>query len=789
MSESAERVTEEELRLLSVEGMGLDGDPASANLGASALQLAQGNGHQPEADHNSVYRHEKAIRTKLAAYDIADPRAAHLRGHQVEAVQNFRDTVLSIVGHKQPKEGMVVLHPTGSGKTVTATEIIRMLSDTDAAHTEPPLKSLVLIPGHQIKEQTLGNEDELGAIRTFAPGVSVGEYSGYRKTTDATVTVMTYQSLPGAVASGSIEKIDPAIVVCDEAHHIIDGTWAEAVESISRDRIRVGLTATGEYSKTRNVSLLFPHILAEKSMIEGIEEGILAEMQGFVYKGSSRISVAKHGADYDEEGLFNDIANSEDNFLAAKICAEEVKMGRRGVISCVPGFDRAHAKIMAEILSHTKVETAEGERYIRAAFVGGEIHPDYLRKIFKDYRNGQVDVITYVNLLLEGWDSPQSDFTVLLRPTASRVLAEQRIGRIIRPRPGKIATVHEIIYETTGEAVPQVTHMDIMESTTVKQGYTYGAKRTDKTRANNRKYKEAPAHIFDIGGYTMDPELASKIAELDATPLKEIKIACGQEAIPFDWPTAHLLSSKFDISIEKVEEILGEANLPSKSEVYDEVERTYYPKRASTIIAEHLDLPLMPEDYMTLAEIVAYHKSFKQHPHVRRLTVMQALEEAGVKREIFLREDGTVVKAYPPSAKGVPPFLLSDEIRRRGKQPTAQEVLDAPGKTAQSLVWLEGILTNPTKAPSLWQRREIITAQSCLLAAIKKLSDLPPSIYMAISNEIKASNLVPTDQMLSAMQACKIDFVGLVAATNKALVMYRKMETSKSQGSKSDRFI
>ena len=789
MSESAERVNEGELRLLPPEGMGLEVDPTTANLGSGALQLALGNRHHPEAVSGPGYRHEQTIRARLASYDVADPKAAHLRAHQVEAVQNFRDTVLSIVDNKEPKDGMAILHPTGSGKTVTSAEIIRMLCGSDIDSADPPLKALILIPGHQIKEQTLGNEDELGAIRTFAPGITVGEYSGYHKTTNAEVTVMTYQSLPGAVAGGNIEKINPAIVVCDEAHHIIDGTWAEAVENITRDRIRLGLTATGEYSKTRNVGLLFPNILAQKSMKEGIEEGILAEMQGFVYRGSSRISVAKHGADYNEEGLFNDIAHSQDNFLAAKICAEEVKLGRRGVVSCVPGFDRAHAKIMAEILSRTKIQTAGGERNIRAAFVGGEIHPDNLRKIFTDYRNGRIDVITYVNLLLEGWDSPQSDFTVLLRPTASRVLAEQRIGRIIRPRPEKIATVHEIIYETSGEAVPQVTHMDIMESSMVKQGYTYRAQRTDKTRANNRKYKEAPAHIFDIDGYTMDPEFASKIAELDATPLKEIKVACGQEAIPFDWPTAHLLSSKFDISIEKVEKILGEAKLPFKSVIYDEVERTYYPQRSSTIIAEHLDLPLMPEDYLTLREIVAYHKSFKQYPHVRRLTVMQALEEAGIKREIFLREDGTVVKAYPPSARNVPPFLLGGEIKKRGKQPAPQEVSDIPDKTSQSLEWLENILTNPTEAPTPWQRREIITAQSCLLAAIKKLNDLPPSLYMAIGNEIKASNLVPSNQMLNTMRTCKIDFVGLVAATNKALVMYRKMEKSKTRGLKSDRSV
>src|SRR5690606_21921594 len=103
-----------------------------------------------------------------------------------------------------------------------------------------------------------------------------------------------------------------------------------------------------------------------------------------------------------------------------------------------------------------------GQRFIRAASVDGSMHPSEIEKVLEQYKSGELDMLTYVNMLLEGWDSPESDFTVLIRPTKSKVLAEQRMGRIVRSREGKVATVHEFIYafESFRRTDPQITHMD-----------------------------------------------------------------------------------------------------------------------------------------------------------------------------------------------------------------------------------------------------------------------------------------------------------------------------------------
>ncbi len=715
------------------------------------------------------------IREIVTAYDPQSTESEHMRPHQVEAVNNFREAAMQIADGTL-EGGLAILHPTGSGKTVTATEIIRMVCERD--DTQRRLRALMLVPGYRILDQTVGADDELGAIRTFAPKLTVGEYSGDKKSTEADVTVMNYQALSWAIQRGDIAKIDPDIIVCDEAHHLIDGTWARDVETISRSKLLVGVTATPVYSESRNVTRLFPNILSRKTMKEGIEEGVLSSLQGYVYRGKTRISISRAGADYNEQDLFESLANSEDNYLAAKICALEVARGRRGIVSCVPGFDRAHAKIMAKILSHTKVNTPDGERYIRAESVDSTVHPNELQRIFRQYQRGEIDVITYVNLLLEGWDSPGTDFTVLVRPTASRVLAEQRIGRILRPREGKLATVHEIIYELEPKGVksqPQVTHHDIMGERVIRQGYTY--RRTDSNREANKKWKASPAHIFSIDDFRLDPELIQKVADLDAVPLEEVRVACGQEAIPFDWLTSHLLSVRFDMHRDEIEAILRDNAIPSRVETYDNVEHHFFPPRASHLIAETLGLELMPDGYLTLHELQEYHRGFRQYSKTSKHSIESALDEEGIAAKLFLRPDGSIVRAYPQEAIKVTPVpRIKSTQKYEEVHLDEQFVLPEKWSVADIMDWLNRILVDPTQAASAWETREIHTAQSCLLHAIEKLGQIPHVVHNQIRGAIERQEIEASNQMKNVMTAKKLDLIGLVAAAVMASTNVRKLK-------------
>lgn len=71
----------------------------------------------------------------------------------------------------------------------------------------------------------------------------------------------------------------------------------------------------------------------------------------------------------------------------------------------------------------------------RAAEVNGE--SDDRQQVLKDFDQGKYDVLCNSMLLTEGWDCPSVDCVICLRPTKSRGLYSQMIGRGTRLNPGK----------------------------------------------------------------------------------------------------------------------------------------------------------------------------------------------------------------------------------------------------------------------------------------------------------------------------------------------------------------
>ncbi|MFI5270445.1 MAG: DEAD/DEAH box helicase [Candidatus Saccharimonadales bacterium] len=711
--------------------------------------------------------HGDELLERFLAYDSSVPEAEHLRPHQGEAIGAFNEHSIAMLSGREALRGMSILHPTGSGKTVTATELIRLVSGG-----ESDINSLMLVPGHQIKGQVVGTKanEDVGAVRKFIPSMSVGEYSGRRKTLAATTTVMTYHSLGGAIERGHIDVLNPGLVVCDEIQHVIDGTWAEQVAEITSNRLLVGLTATPSYSESRDARRLFPVVLAEKTIKQGIEEGILSELKGYTYRGSSRIEITKkRGGDFAEEDVFKAIAESKDNYLAASICAAEVAQGRRGIVSCVPGQDRAHAKIMAKILSQTMVKTADGERPIRAAYVDGEMDEDVKDEILKKHRRGEIDVVTFVNLLLEGWDSPETEFSVLLRPTLSKVLAEQRLGRITRAATGKIATVHEIIYEVEDGELQQVTHIDILERERVEQGHSFSGRQTP----DRRKYdssRSISGGSFDAERFVIDSGLLKKISELDQKPMQDIRVASGQESIPFDWQTSYVIANMFDLDVATTEEILQESNvLSTTNEVEGNIHRFFAPG-ALSIVAEHLGMGDITEDLMTIGDVSDYCREEAYHS-IRPDTVLRHLEKAGVPT-VRCFSGNRVIKAYPrelaiKSVAGIVGAVTSRQSR--------EYKIDAATPQRDVANWLARMLTNPLDAADLRTQREIRAGQGLMLRAIQKGMRVSEDDRELLEEFVAEHEIEPTEQMVNVMRAKDMSFIELLATGAHARQEYLKL--------------
>jgi hypothetical protein len=98
---------------------------------------------------------------------------------------------------------------------------------------------------------------------------------------------------------------------------------------------------------------------------------------------------------------------------------------RRAIVFCV---DVQHAKDVAQVFL---------DAGIHAAAVWGDMPRDERREILSRFSQGEVSVLTNCNLLTEGFDEPRINSVILARPTKSKLLYAQMVGRGTRLHPEK----------------------------------------------------------------------------------------------------------------------------------------------------------------------------------------------------------------------------------------------------------------------------------------------------------------------------------------------------------------
>ena len=124
--------------------------------------------------------------------------------------------------------------------------------------------------------------------------------------------------------------------------------------------------------------------------------------------------------------------NSNKVKLAIRLAEEYISEGRKT-------FVFTNLVRQAEAIYKALAEKYPG----RVAIVTGKTKPDERNRIFREFREGSIQVIVTTTVLDEGIDAPASDAAIVV---SSRAIVHprqfiQRIGRIVRPMEGKKARV------------------------------------------------------------------------------------------------------------------------------------------------------------------------------------------------------------------------------------------------------------------------------------------------------------------------------------------------------------
>jgi len=482
-----------------------------------------------------------------------------LRDHQLDV---FTDIYHFLTRSKSDQNGLVnsrgyIELPTGSGKTAIFSTLVETLNRPLPGTVKKP-KSLILVPKLDLVDQTIGGDGERGFAK-FTNDTKVTEYHAKTKDLSGDAVVMTYQSLVGAINRGEISKEDFGLIICDEAHRALGGKTRTAIDHIAQGNLLLGLTASPEFT-SKHVDSLFTEKIHNMSLREAIEMGLLSPVRCYAIASDAKLDSLISSSDYTESELAVLIENEWRNQKAIEFAKRFVEMGKSGIIACVPGQNTKHAINLAEALSQENItDPYTGElRKIRAQAVSGNDNNRDL--IYRAFENGELDLLTYVDLLTEGWDSTRAKFLINLRPTTSPINAIQRLGRVLRKshNPSDIATVIEFMDQSDKQSY---TFFHVLGLETIEQGLVFNKAKSHKpSQDDDNNLPKDEEYFYDDFTKSLPFELLSAIKQINHIELKEAYIH-GEDDKEASVSKYHFAREVLKISLQKLDEIIEELGI------------------------------------------------------------------------------------------------------------------------------------------------------------------------------------------------------------------------------------
>lgn len=328
-----------------------------------------------------------------------EPGQLSLRGYQAEAVS------ACMKAWKEHRRILLVL-PTGAGKTITFAAIVKRA--VDRGH-----RVLILAHREELLEQA---RDKLRAVAGLEAELEKAEHQASRA---SSVVVASVQSLQGArLASWPADYF--GLVIVDEAHHAPSDTYRAILDHF---QVRVlGVTATPDRSDRKGLGEVFDAIAYELGLVELIEQGFLARP----LVQTLPLAVDLHGVrssagDYQ----VGDLGTKIEPLLAEIIQAALPIVRHRKTLVFCPTIETSRACAYVAAEAGLTAEHIDGTSEDRRAILG------------RFSASGRGSMLSCCTLLVEGFDEPSADCLLNLRPTKSRTLYAQMVGRVLRTHPGK----------------------------------------------------------------------------------------------------------------------------------------------------------------------------------------------------------------------------------------------------------------------------------------------------------------------------------------------------------------
>lgn len=209
-------------------------------------------------------------------------------------------------------------------------------------------------------------------------------------------------------------------IIIDEAHHCLSDSYQRVLNYFSSADV-LGVTATPDRGDMRNLGQYFESLAFEYTLPKAIREGYLSPIKAMTIPLSIDLSsVSMQSGDFKA----SDIDSALDPYLQSIV--EEMKK------YCLD-------KKTVVFLPLVKTSQKFVEILNRAGFKAAEVNGSSVDRaqVLQDYEDNKYNVLCNSMLLTEGWDCPDVNCVIVLRPTKVRGLYCQMVGRGTRLAEGK----------------------------------------------------------------------------------------------------------------------------------------------------------------------------------------------------------------------------------------------------------------------------------------------------------------------------------------------------------------
>ncbi|MDQ3034680.1 MAG: DEAD/DEAH box helicase family protein [Myxococcota bacterium] len=344
----------------------------------------------------------------------------------------------------------VIVMPTGAGKSRVGCAAIARVAE----------RALVLVPTRVLLDQWHET------LRTLGIG-GVGRW-GDGKHELAPITVATYE--------GALRAIDRLgnrfeLLVVDEVHHFGVGARDEILE-MTLASARLGLTATMPppgAARDRLTELVGP--LACELSVEDLAGRYLAQLERIVvhlrlHPGEQKtydaemavfraalgpLLRAQPGLSWPEIVSILGRSDAGLRALAALRAARRVARRSEAKLDALGRVLEQHRDRRVLVFTADNDTAYEIARRFLIMPITCDIARDERDRVLALFRSGALRALVSSRVLNEGIDVPEAEVAVIVGASLGEREHVQRVGRVLRPAPGKTALVYELVTDGTSE--------------------------------------------------------------------------------------------------------------------------------------------------------------------------------------------------------------------------------------------------------------------------------------------------------------------------------------------------